>query len=304
MPRSPIRIFAAVIGLLFALTALPLHGATTLTLATPASITATGGGVDVDASGLTGEARLSLLALNTAGTNPTLAVKLQGSAPWAVGAVYTTTGTNDIVLRNNTNDNIRLAAKWTQSGARQIKRVGLMLKKNGTITSGKIVTLELQTNSTADPSGTAVGASVSVQTDAIGTAYDWVVFEFPKPIDVADSTVYWLVLTGDYDVSSTNNITWRTTTVASGGNANVYDSAWSAVATNSREFYLHEYNFADVSGATYSTLSTAGNATVQTLSRYAPSLPPVLRLYFTVGGTSNPAFTVGAVLNAERRQEQ
>lgn len=280
-----------------ALAPAPATAQTSATLLTPVSITATGGGQDLNVAPYVGKLRVHLTSLNTAGTSPTLACKLQGSVPAAFGASYTTVGTNDIVLRNNTNDNIKLSASFTQSGAAQVKRVGLKLKKNGTITSGKILTLTLETNSAGDPSGTILGTAATVQTDDIATSYDWVVFTFANPVDVADATVYHFVLAGDYTVSSSNNITWRTATVASGGNANVFDSAYAAVSTNSREFYAYQYAFADVSGAAFTSLSTAGTASVQTLELNADDLPAVIRLYSTIGGTSNPAWTTAALVN-------
>lgn len=272
---------------------------TSLTLLTPVSITATGGGADLDVAALTGKARISLLSLNTAGTAPTLTAKLQESDPLAVGQTYTTVGTNDIVLRNASNDNIKLSAAFTQSGARQIKRVGLRLKNNGTITAGKLLTLTIETNSAGDPSGTVLGTAGTVLCSAVGTTYDWVVFTFASPVDVADATIYHLVLAGDYSVSASNDITWRTATVASGGNANVFDSAYAAVATNSREFYIHQYNFSDVSGGGYTQLATAGNATVQTLEFNIDNLKAIIRSYFTIGGTSSPAFTTGLLVTGQ-----
>lgn len=273
--------------------------AETRTLLTPVSITATGGGTDLDVASLTGTASVSLLSLNTAGTSPTLAVKLQESDPLAVGQTYTTVGTNDIVLRNASNDNIKLSAAFTESGAHAIKRVGLMLKKNGTITTGTTLTLTIETNSAGDPSGTILGTAATVLTDDVATSYAWVVFTFAKPVDVADATLYHLVLAGSYTVSSSNDITWRTATVASAGNANVFDSAYAAVATNSREFYIHEYAFTDVTGGGYTTLSTAGNATVQSLLFHIDDLKAIIRAYFTIGGTSSPAFTTGLIVNGK-----
>ena len=267
------------------------------TLLTPVSVTATGGGADLDIASLRGKAHITLTSLNTAGTSPTLATKLQESEPLIMGQVYTTTGTNDIVLRNGTNDNIKLSASFTQSGAHQVKRVGLRLKNNGTITAGKLMTLTIETDTAGDPTGTALGTADTVLCSAVGTTYDWVVFTFAKPVDLADATVYHLVLAGDYTVSSSNNITWRTATVASGGNANVYDSAYAAVTTNSREFYIHEYNFSDVTGGGFTTLSTAGNTTVQTLEFNIDELKPIIRAYFTIGGTSNPAFTTAMTVH-------
>lgn len=56
-------------------------GESTLTaLRTPASISASGNTAGIDARALCGHGALILAALNTAGTNPTLAVKLQGAS--------------------------------------------------------------------------------------------------------------------------------------------------------------------------------------------------------------------------------
>ncbi len=299
MDTRPSRFSRAFAALLLAFLLAPCLPAATGTLLTPVSIVAAnaGGGQDLDVTAYTGKIRVHLTSLNTAGTNPTLAAKLQGSASLAVGQVYTTTGTNDIVLRNGSNDNIKLSASFTQSGAGQIKRVALKLKNNGTITAGKLMTLTIETNTAGDPTGTALGTAGTVLCSAVGTTYDWVVFTFANPVPVADATVYHLVLAGDYTESSSNNITWRTATVASGGNANVFDSAYSAVATNSREFYIHQYVFSDISGAAFTSLSTAGTASVQTLELNADSLPPVIRLFTTLGGTSSPAWTTAALVS-------
>lgn len=257
-----------------------------------------GGQADVDITALKGRGMVIMSAMTSAGSSPTLDLKLQQSPALAAGGEYATVGANDIVLRNGSNDNIKLAAKWTQSGARQIKTASLMLKNNGTITAGKLLTLTINTNSTADPSSTVLGTADTVLCSAVGTSYAYVTFTFAKPVDVADATVYWLVLAGDYTESSSNNITWRTATVGSGGNANVFDSAWSAVTTNSREFYLREYNFTDVTGGGFTQVTTA--TSTQTRQLNLDNLSPIVRAHATVTGSSTPTYYGGIVLVTSR----
>lgn len=289
--------------------ALVAPAATTLTLLTPVSITATGGGQDVDVSRLAGQARVTLATINTAGTSPTLACKLQGSAAATRGYDYQTTGTNtDNKLRSGASTNIKLSLKFTQSGAAQVKRVALKLKLNGTITAGKVVALAIQSDSAGSPSGTALGTSANVDINTyVGTSNGWVVFTFTNPVDLADATVYHFVLSGDYTAHTSNNVTWQSTTVASGGTleTSTDGSSWAAV-TSTEKFlaYADQYSFADITGGGFTTVSTAGNTSVQTLELHAPDLLPYMRLYSTIGGTSNPAFTTTAIVNGVRAFEQ
>lgn len=279
---------------------------TTITLLTPVSITATGPGPDVDVSRLTGEARVTLTALNTAGTNPTLACKLQGSTGTARGHETLTVGTVDNKLLSAATTANALAAKFTQSGARSLKRVGLMIKKNGTIAAGKKLTAKIKTDNSGVPSATIIGTSSTVDIDtAVSTSYALVVFTFPTPVDLADATVYHVELTCDYTNDATNNVTWRSATVASGGNyVQLDNTTWTATATKSLEVFTEQYTFADITGGGFTTLSTAGNTTVQTLGFNGRSLARFMRLYSTIGGTSSPAFATAATINAARVHEQ
>jgi hypothetical protein len=291
---------------LFASVCLSLHAATTLTLLTPVSITATGGGQDVDVSRIGGATRVTLAALNTAGTNPTLACKLQTSAATTRGLEYSTVGTTDNKLRSGGSTNTKMALKFTQSGAAQIKRIGLYLKYNGTITSGKITTLAIQSDTAGSPSNTAIGTSTNLQTDNISTTAGWVVFTFTNPVDVVDATVYHLVLSGDYTASASNYISWYSTTVGSGGTVETStDGTTWAAATSTEKFmaYVDQYAFTDLTGGGYATLSTAGNTTVQTLEFYGPDLPRFMRLYSTIGGTSSPAFSTVAIVSGQPSQQ-
>lgn len=281
---------------------------TTRTLLTPASITVTAGGSDLDVSGLQGPVCVTVTARNTAGTNPTLATKLQSSTGLARGYDKTTAGATDSELREGATTNVKMAATFTQSGARSIKKVALMLKKGGTITAGKKLTLTIETNNAGAPSGTPVanGTSATVDIDTeVSTSYALVTFTFASPVDVADATIYHFVLAGDYTASADNNVLWRSATVASGGNMQKFDNTnWAATATQDFEICAEQYTFADITSGGFTTLSTALNTTVQTLEFYAGNIPQFMRLHSTVGGTGSPAFAAAATVTAARVQEQ
>lgn len=299
---------ALLIALIIQLSPLTLSAATTLTLLTPVSITATGGGQDVDVSRLAGQARITLATLNTAGTNPTLACKLQGSAAATRGLDYQVTSTTNTKLRSGASTNTKLSLKFTQSGTASVKRVALRLKYNGTITAGKLLTLTINSDSSGSPSATVLGTAGTVDINTyVPTSNGWVVFTFTNPVDLTDATVYHLVLAGDYTADTTNNVTWASTTVGSGGTleTSTDGSTWAAVTTTEKFLaYVDQYSFADISGGGFTTVSTAGGSSVQTLELPAIELLPVMRLYSTIGGTSNPAFATTAIVNSRRAFEQ
>lgn len=249
---------------------------------------ATATGLPVDVLNYDGSAVLVLDA-EAQGSGITNTVKLQASPDLAAGANYlpAVAGTNNIALRHGAADNVKLAAKLTQSGARQLKEVVLVLKRAGTIASGDVwVTIEAE--STGAPSGTPLGTSVKVAAATITDAYGGIKFTFATPVELADATAYYVVLQGDYTASATNQIQWRTATVASGGNSFVYDSSWAAVATNSHEYLINQYNFADTGTA----FTAVGNAvSTQSLVVNLSELHANLRAVATVAGGSS----VGAV---------
>lgn len=278
----------------------------TRTLLTPASITATGRGPDLDVSGLAGKAQVILTARNTAGTSPTLACKIQGATGLARGYEISTLGATANELREGATTNVKISASFTQDGARSIKRVALRLKKGGTLTAGKVLTLTIEADSAGDPSGTPLGTAGTVDIDTVvTTSFAWVVFTFATPVDVSDATVYHLVLAGDYTESASNNVMWSSSTVASGGNFEAYDATnWANTTTKALDVFVDQYTFTDLTGGTFTTLETALNTTVQTKEFNSRSLPQFMSLYSTIGGTSNPAFATAAVVSSPRVQEQ
>jgi hypothetical protein len=306
--KSATRLLFSVLGLLTS--ALCAQAATSGTVLTPVSIVAAtvGGSADLDVSAYTGKLRVHLTSLNTAGTSPTLASKLQGSVPLARGLEYQTLGATATELREGASTNIELALTFTQSGSRQVKRVALYLDKQGTITAGKLLTLKIETDSSG-PSGTTVnhGTSATVDIDtAVGTTAGWVVFTFAKPVDLVDATVYHLVLSGDYTASGSNNVRLYSKTVASGGTLNPSTDGTTfagVTTTESVMVYVDQYNFADITGGGFTSLATAGTASVQTLELNADSLPPVIRLFTALGGTSSPAWTTACLVSGDLVQQ-
>jgi hypothetical protein len=270
------------------------------------SVTATGGGPDTDLSTFTKKGFFSYAAINTAGSTPTLTSKLQSSPQLSRGLEQSTAGATDNKLKTGAATAVNLGCAFTQSGAHSVKRVALMLKKIGTLAAGKKLTLTLQTDSTGSPSGTILGTAGTVDIDSIvGTGYGWVVFTFATPVDLADATVYHLVLSADYTASSTNCVEWRSLTVASGGTFESYDASWNAVTTTEAcEVYIDQYTFSDVSGFAFSQITAATSMShVQKETNIHAFGSAVVRLYNTIGGTSSPAYTVGCAFLGQPKQD-
>ena len=214
---------------------------------------ATYGGPDFDMSHYLGPAK-AILAAEAQGSDITLNVKFQASDPAALGGSYNETGDTDKALNKETSGKTKIAVQFTQSGARSIKRVALRLKKTGTIASDKLLTLTIEKDSSGAPSGTALGTA-TILANSVGAAYDWYDFVFTAPVDVADSTVYHLVLTSNY-MSDTNYISWQGLTVDSGGNAEDY-TPWTDITTLNLLYRIFQYNFADIPGAAFTEVGNA-----------------------------------------------
>lgn len=163
--------------------------------------------------------------ISIAGVIGDLSVKSVGSLSVRPG------GSNATGLRLGAADNILLAASFTPTEDEHLKEIWLLLKKVGTITSGKVLSVSIQADSSGDPDGTALGTSANVETDSVPTSAVWVKFSFTNHVQVKKSTVYHVVLTGDYTVSGSNYIAWISSTVSSGGNSEVKDATWADVAT-------------------------------------------------------------------------
>lgn len=155
----------------------------------------------------------------------------------AIGLNFQVVGTTEIPLRNGAADNVELGGKWTQSAESTLKHVYLRLKRTGTIAAGKKVWIRLVGNNAGVPDGLVLAASAVVDADTMSTSFASVKFTFPQEVTLDAATVYHIVLAGNYDASAANHIKWRSKTVASGGNQEIYDASWAAVATENFEIY-------------------------------------------------------------------
>lgn len=293
--------FPPLISLLFSVLVGGLSAQTTSSALAPVqAVTATGGLQPLNVSGYGGFSTASFQSLNTAGTTPTLAAKLQGSAAPVVLNTFTTAGATDNKLRAGASTTVKLAVKFTQAGAKSVSAVTLYLKKLGTITAATTISLDVFADSSG-PTGSSLGTAATVLTDNIPTAaYTPTVFTFAKPVDLTDAVVYWYVLTGNYTASSSNCILWSSLTVGSGGTLATNDATtWTAVTTEKPLFYDNQYTFTDITGATF-TAATTGTTALSTLMFDAASLPVWIRVYCTIGGTSNPNYYVSGIYRGRK----
>lgn len=247
---------------------------------------------DVPASAYLGMGRVILTAA-AQGSGVTLNAKLQQSAGLAVGAAKQTEGGNDYTLNAASGGRTKLAAKFTQSGARTIKEVYLRLKKAGTIASDRTLTVTIA----ADSSGpsTTLGTAGTVLADTIATAYGWVRFVFSTPVNVANGTAYWIVLECNYSASDTNNVKWEYTTVSGTGNASTYvPTTWTADTNKDFLFFAKQYTFTDVSGAAFAEVGNAAAAEAITVNLDA--IQGFIRLVGTVAGGSATGATAAVML--------
>jgi hypothetical protein len=237
---------------------------------------------------------LGILDAIAQGSGITSDIKLQISPDLALGSSYVTEGATDKALNLSTSGKTKIGVQFTQSGVRQIKTIALRLKRVGAITAGKILTLTLNANSTGDP-GTVLGTAATVLCSSIGTSYEWVTFTFATPVDLADSTVYHIVLTSDYDASDTLYIAWNALTVASGGNCEDYaPSSWADVATLNLMFYAMQYNFADITGGAFTQVVNAASLQSKVININAGRF---IRAKNTVaGGSATGATSVNLVM--------
>lgn len=219
------------------------------------------------------------------GSGKTLAVALQESAAPAAGAGYDEeTSLGDTQLRSGASTNIKLGQQFTQDGARQVKSIKLRLKQRGTIAAEKVVTASLYTDDTDAPNA-LLGTSAEVLCSSIDDAYAWVEFTFATPVDLADATPYWVVLEGDYTESGANNIAWETDTVAEGGLYAHYTTSWQSITTTKNLlFQAYEYNFAAITGGTFTTVGNA--AATEDITLNADNLKAYIRASTTATGSN------------------
>lgn len=116
---------------------------------------------------------------------------------------------------------------------KQLLDVWLLMSRVGAIGSGNVwVTIEA--DSSGSPSGTALATSDTVSAAGLPFEMTYQQFTFSAALPLLDKdTTYWVVVQGDYSVSSTLYLQWANDSTDSGyayGSPKSYDGAsWSAV---------------------------------------------------------------------------
>lgn len=133
-----------------------------------------------------------------------------------------------------TND--KLAQSFEISTATVISEVDLWLKKVGSPTGN--LTVEIQTDSAGEPSGTAVtnGTSNTVSASTLTTSFADITFSFSSNPSLASGTTYWIVLTTADTQSNTNYVVWgadtSTPSYADGEMLGEDASTWGALSAD------------------------------------------------------------------------
>jgi hypothetical protein len=110
----------------------------------------------------------------------------------------------------------KLAQSFQISTASTVSEVDLWLKKIGSPTGN--MTVEIQTDSAGEPSGTAVtnGTSNTVSASTLTTSFGDITFSFASNPSLASGTTYWIVLTTADSQSNTNYVVWGADTSTPG----------------------------------------------------------------------------------------
>lgn len=101
-----------------------------------------------------------------------------------------------------------LAHKLSPVAGHPISGISLYMRKVGTPTG--TLTLRVETDNAGEPSGELVNynAEATVDVSTLGTSFANVVFSFDNFFNVRTANTYWLVLTSDSAVSSTDYAVW------------------------------------------------------------------------------------------------
>lgn len=139
-------------------------------------------------------------------------------------------------LRRASNNNEILGQSFTPVLLGPLNRVELYIKRVGS-PSGNIWA-EIHADG-ANPTAAAQQGSDSqtVSAGGVSTSYGYVAFDFITPITLAPGTEYWILLYGDYAMSSTDCIFWGIDTSSPSYSGGIYGrygnggAAWEDIPT-------------------------------------------------------------------------
>jgi hypothetical protein len=250
-------------------------------------------------------------AKSSAGTSCSLHVVIQESDATTRGNFnnYAATDTASRQLRVDSTQ-MRIAEQILQLGARQLSSITIKLKKVGTITSGKKVWLQIETDNTGAPSMTLVHADAvdSIIVDSIGTSdYAWKTFSFLRPVDLADSGVYHIVLRCNYAVSSSNYIKVYGERTVTGGGIETLDSTgaaknWYDSAAVDLVGWNLQYNFANFASDSFTVVTESADV-FSTLDINLRPRKQYLRAKASIVGTSASFVSCGTLILGEPKHK-
>lgn len=157
-----------------------------------------------------------------------------------------------------------LAQSFQVTGAQTVGSVTAYLKKVGSPTGN--LTVEIQADSTGEPSGTAIsnGTSGTVAASTLTTSFADTSFTFATPPSLSGSTTYWLVLKTADSQSATNYVAWGADTSTPGyadGSMSGELSGWSALSADAIfEVFAPGSAFVEPANGGFSTAGTGDGA--------------------------------------------
>lgn len=147
----------------------------------------------------------------------------------------------DFALRFGAANGVKLAQTFTPAVTGPVGRVSLRLKKTGSPTGNIWVTIE--STSSGDPTGSVISQSANVDVSTLTGSYATYNFDFTGGTSITASTVYAIVLQGDYTINGTAYAVWGADNTGSyaGGELLGYNGTdWNQFGAGA-DFWFDEY---------------------------------------------------------------
>lgn len=203
-------------------------------------ITASGaGGLDTGAEGASQWLERYIIRKSSDGTISTL---LHRAKDWTVDQTWASGLDIDYNLRTVTTPHTKLSQGFTPAVTGLRPFVDIYVRKAGSPTGNVWVTLE--SNSAGMPDNTPIATSCKFDISKFRTIYGFIRFYFPSPVSLTASTLYHIVLQGDFTASDANYFQWVADTSSgyAGGAAAALDTGvWTALAAGAADFYFKDY---------------------------------------------------------------
>lgn len=147
-------------------------------------------------------------------------------------------------LRSSASLNVKIAQSFNPKVTGYFDSVILNAYKNNSPTGNVWVTIE--TDNAGAPSGVAVATSEQIDVSLVSTSVSYLdlVFRFSTAFQLTGGTTYWIVVQGDYSVSSTVGLRFQRSSGGAGnytgGAAYTYNgTSWSAISTDDFKFRMN-----------------------------------------------------------------